>query len=150
MALSINTIKELREATGLSFNEIRKALDEARGDRAKTLELLKARGASIAQKKSSRSTNEGLIDAYIHATKKVGVLVELVCETDFVARNPMFSELAHECALHIAAMDPQNTEELLAQPYIKDPAITVSQLMSNAIAKLGENIKIAQFVRFAI
>lgn len=148
--MSIDTIKELRESTGLSFNEISKALHEAGGDRAKAVELLKLRGATIAAKKSSRSTGEGIIDAYIHATKKVGVLVELVCETDFVARNPMFIELAHECALHIAAMDPKDLEELAVQPYIKDSEITVGQLVTNAIAKLGENIKIAQFVRFAI
>ena len=150
MASSIDTIQELRETTGLSFNEIRRALNEAGGDRAKAIELLKKRGASIAQKKSSRSTSEGIVDAYIHTTKKVGVLVELVCETDFVARNPMFSELAHECALHIAAVDPKTIEELLAQPSVKDPAVSIGQLVTNAIAKLGENIKIAQFARFAI
>src|SRR3989344_4988382 len=147
---NIDTIKEIREITGLSFNEIRKALDEAKGDRAQALELLKTRGASIAQKKSSRSTGEGIIESYVHATKKVGVLVELVCETDFVARNPMFSELAHQCALHIAAVDPKTIEELLAQPSVKDPAVSIGQLVTNAIAKLGENIKIAQFARFAI
>lgn len=150
MASSIDTIKELREVTGLSFNEIRKALDEAGGDRVKALELLKQRGVSIAEKKSSRSTNEGIVEAYVHSTKKVGVLLELVCETDFVARNPMFLELAHECALHIAAMDPQTAEELLTQPYVKDPAITLGQLITNAIAKLGENIKIERFVRFSV
>ncbi len=148
--MSIDTIKELRESTGLSFSEISKALHEAGGDRAKAVELLKLRGATIAAKKSSRSTGEGIIEAYIHANKKVGVMVELACETDFVARNPMFIELAHECALHIAAMDPADIEELLAQPYIKDQAITINQLISDAIAKLGENIKIAQFIRFAL
>ena len=146
----LQAIKELREETSLPFTEIKNALHEARGDKEKARAVLTARGATIAEKKSSRSTHEGLIDAYVHSTKKVGVLVELVCETDFVARNPMFVELAHECALHIAAMDPQNIEELLAQPYIKDPAMSVGQLITNAIAKLGENIKIARFVRFAL
>ena|SRR3989338_1419521 len=147
---NIDTIKEIREITGLSFNEIRKALDEAKGDRAQALELLKTRGASIAQKKSSRSTGEGIIESYVHATKKVGVLVELLCETDFVARNPLFSELAHECALHVAAMDPQTVEELLGQPSVKDPSITIEQLITNYIAKLGENIKVNRFQRLAI
>lgn len=143
-------IKELREATGLSFNEIRKALEESGGDRGKALEILTARGTVIAERKSSRSTSEGIIEAYVHATKKVGTLVELVCETDFVARNPLFGELAHDCAMHIAAMDPKDVDELLAQPFIKDPAMTVNQLIINAIAKLGENIKIRRFQRFAI
>lgn len=146
----LQAIKELREETSLPFAEIKNALREADGDKEKARALLTARGATIAQKKSSRSTHEGLIEAYVHSTKKVGVLVELVCETDFVARNPMFSELAHECALHVAAMDPQNIEELMAQPYIKDPAIAISQLITGAIAKLGENIKIARFTRFAL
>ena len=146
----IDAIKQLRDQTGLSFNEIRRALDEAVGDESKALELLKLRGAHIAQKKSSRSTGEGIIEAYVHATKKVGVLVELLCETDFVARNPLFIELAHECALHIAAMDPQTIEEFIAQPFVKDPALTVGQMMSNYVAKLGENIKVHRFQRFAI
>ena len=147
---SLQAIKELREKTGLSFNEIKKALEEAGNDRTKAIELLKAHGATIAGKKAFRSTNEGVVEAYIHSNKKVGVLLELVCETDFVARNPMFSELAHECAMHIAAMAPTNLDELIAQPYIKDQGITVGQLITGAIAKLGENIKINRFERFAI
>ncbi len=148
--MSIDIIKELREATGLSFNEIRKAVTEAGGDRAKAIELLKASGASIAAKKSSRSTSEGIVEAYIHSTRKVGVLLELVCETDFVARNPMFSELAHDIAMHVAAMGAENNDELLAQPFIKDPSTTIAQLITDAIAKLGENIKINRFSRFQI
>lgn len=147
---SLQTVKELREETGLSFNEIKKALEEAGGDKAKAFELLKARGATIAQKKAARSTNEGRVEAYIHSTKKVGALIELVCETDFVARNEMFGELARECAMQVAAMSPQNVEELLAQPYIKDSSLTIGQLITNAIAKLGENIKVNRFDRFEI
>lgn len=148
--MSIDAIKELRDSTGFSFNEIRKALEEAAGDKTKALELLKARGATLAQKKSERSTNEGVIEAYVHSTKKVGVIVELLCETDFVARNPIFTELAHECALHIAAMAPESVAALQEQPFIKDPSLTVGQLITNAVAKLGENIKINRFERFAI
>ena len=148
--MSIDSIKELRDITGLSFNEIRKALEEAGGDTTKALEILKARGASIAEKKSSRSTSEGIVESYIHANKKIGVLLELVCETDFVARNPMFGELAHECAMHVAAMAPQNLDELLQQAYIKDPSKTINELITDAIAKLGENIKINRFERFQI
>ena len=148
--MSIDAIKELRELTGLSIIEIKKTMDEVQGNKALALEVLKKRGASIAQKKSSRSTSEGLIEAYIHSTKKVGVLVELLCETDFVARNPMFGELAHDIAMHVAAMAPTDVEELLSQPAIKDQSTTVGQLITNAIAKLGENIKINRFERFAI
>ncbi|MEK7616072.1 MAG: elongation factor Ts [Patescibacteria group bacterium] len=148
--MSINAIKELRELTGLSFNEIRKALEEAGGEKQKALEVLKTRGAIIAAKKSERSTSEGIVESYIHSTKKVGVLLELLCETDFVARNPMFGELAHECAMHVAAMSPQTVAELLEQPFIKDQNKTVGQLITESIAKLGENIKINRFDRFQI
>lgn len=143
-------IKELREATGLSFGDIKKALDEAGGDREKALELLKSRGVAIAQKKAERSTHEGIIESYVHTNKKIGVLVELVCETDFVARNPLFGELAHECALQIAAMAPTDIAEFLGGEYVKDPSITMSTLITNAIAKLGENIKVNRFERFSI
>ncbi len=148
--MSIDAIKDLRELTGLPFKEIQKALAQAQGDTKQALEILKQSGVAIAEKKSSRSTNEGLVASYIHATKKVGVLVELLCETDFVARNPLFTELAHDCALHIAAMQPQDVPELLAQPFVKDESMSVGKLITDAIAKLGENIKINRFQRFEI
>ncbi len=147
---NLETIKELRDTTGLSFKEIQRALDEAGGDKARAIEVLKAHGATVAEKKASRKTAEGLVESYIHSTKKVGVLIELLCETDFVARNPLFSQLAHELAMHIAAMDPRDSEELLGQPYIKDQDITIKDFVTQYIAKLGENIKIEHFVRFHI
>lgn len=146
----IELIKELRDLTGMSLNEIRKALEEAGGDTQRAIEILKTRGATIAEKKSSRSTQEGIIESYVHSTKKVGVLLELLCETDFVARNPLFSELAHELALHIAAMDPRDEAELMAQPHIKDQALTVRDIVTSYIAKLGENIKVGKFSRLHI
>ncbi|MGD0976939.1 MAG: elongation factor Ts [Minisyncoccia bacterium] len=146
----IETIKQLRDSTGFSFNEIRKALEEAGGDKARAIEVLKAHGASIAEKKSTRTTSQGIIEAYIHSTKKVGAMVEILCETDFVARNPLFSELAHELAMHIAAMDPADSKTLMAQPYIKDPDQTVANFIQNYIAKLGENIKVGKFARFQL
>ena len=146
----LSTIKELRELTGLSFNEIRKALAQAGGDKAQAMENLKKLGAALAEKKSARATGQGLVEAYVHANKKIGALVVLMCETDFVAKNPLFSELAHEIAMQITAMDPKNEKDLLAQPYIKDQSITVSQLIQNYIAKLGENIKVASFSRSSI
>lgn len=146
----VETIKELRETTGLSFKEIQKALAEAGGDKARAVEVLKAHGATIAEKKASRKTAEGLVESYIHSNRKIGVLVEVLCETDFVARNPLFSELAHELAMHVAAMDPRDNEELLGQPYVKDQDITIKDLVTQYIAKLGENIKVERFVRFQI
>lgn len=146
----INLIKQLRDSTGFSFNEIRKALEEANGDGARAVEILKAHGAEVAKKKFARTTGEGVVEAYIHGTKKVGSLVEILCETDFVARNPMFSQLAHELAMQIAAMDPETPAELLKQPYIKDQDVTVQELINQYVAKLGENIKIGKFIRFAI
>lgn len=146
----INLIKELRDSTGMSLNDIRKALDEAGGDQTKAIALLKTRGASIAEKKSARSTQEGIIESYVHSTKKVAVLIEVLCETDFVARNPLFSELAHELALHVAAMDPADVDVLLEQPYIKDQALTVKELLHGYVGKLGENIKVGKFIRFQI
>lgn len=150
MTNDIELIKELRDTTGLSFKEIREALEEARGDKARAIEVLKAHGAALARKKASRETQEGVIDAYIHATKKVGALVELLCETDFVARNPLFTELSHELVMHIAAMDPRDVEELLKQSYIKDEDISIQDLITQYVAKLGENIKVGKFIRFQI
>lgn len=146
----VQTIKELRDITGLSFGEIKKALEEAGGDKVRAIEVLRAHGVALAEKKASRTTQEGVVDAYVHATRKVGALVKLLCETDFVARNPLFSELAHELAMHITAMDPRDIEELLQQPYIKDQDIAIRDLITNYIAKLGENIKVGQFIRFQI
>ena len=146
----IETIKELRDSTGLSFDEIKKALDESGGDRSKAIEALKARGAAVAEKRAARSTGQGLVEAYVHSNKKVGVLLELLCETDFVARNPLFGELAHELAMHIAAMDAQDSVELLTQPYIRDQSLTINQLIAQYIAKLGENIKVGKFCRFQL
>ena len=148
--VEIELVKELRDATGLSFKEIKEALREARGDKARAIEVLKAHGAALAQKKASRETQDGVIDAYIHATKKIGAIVELLCETDFVARNPLFTELSHELVMHIAAMDPRDAEELLKQPYIKDEDISIQDLITQYIAKLGENIRVGRFVRYKL
>lgn len=146
----IETVKKIREATGLSMWEISKALSEAKGDEGRALEILKSRGVVIAQKKSSRQIKEGIVEAYIHGNKKIGVILELGSETDFVARNSEFQKLAHDLAMQIASMNPQNEEELMAQPFIKDPGLTISDLLNQHIAKLGENIKIGRFVRLDI
>lgn len=147
---NIEKIKKIREATGFSVGEISKAFSEAGGDESGVLEILKARGAAIAGKKSTREIKEGVVECYIHNTRKVGAILELGSETDFVARNEEFRKLARELAMQIASMHPQSVEELLAQPYIKDVGITVSDLINQHIARLGENIKIGQFTRFEI
>ncbi len=141
----LNKVKHLRDLTGLSFNEIKKALQESDGDINKATVLLKEKGAMVANKKSTRQVKEGIVEAYIHSNRKLGCILELLCETDFVARNEEFRSLAHELAMHIAAMKPTNNEELLLQPYIKDPSITVKDLITQAVAKLGENIQIGKF-----
>jgi elongation factor Ts len=146
----IDKIIELRRMTGLSYREVKQALEEASGDKIRAIEVLKAHGVALAEKKASRATQEGVINAYVHATKKVGAMVELLCETDFVARNPLFMELAHELAMHITAMDPKDIDELLEQPYIKDQDVTIRNLIVSYVAKLGENVRIGRFVRFQL
>ena len=136
--------------TGASVDAIRKALEEADGEIEKALELLKNRGAITAAKKAGRQTGEGIISYYVHANNRVGVLVKLLCETDFVARTEQFRELGHELSMHIAAMDPINVENLLSQTYIRDQDMTIDALIKDYIAKLGENIKIGEFCRFEI
>ena len=136
--------------TGASVDAIHKALKEADGEIERALELLKDRGAMVAAKKAGRQTGEGIVSYYIHANGKVGVLVKLLCETDFVARTEQFKELGHELAMHIAAMDPINIEDFLSQAYIRDQDMTIDALIKDYIAKLGENIKISEFCRFEI
>ena len=146
----IDKIKHLRESTGLSFNEIKKALDEASGDEARAVEILAAHGVKTAEKKSSREVKEGVVASYIHATKKLGSMVEVLCETDFVARNNEFQDLARDIAMHIAAMKPGTVKDMLEQPFVKDADITIKDLINRNIAKLGENIQIGRFELFEI
>lgn len=146
----LDKVKELRDSTGLSFNEIKKALTEAGEDIQKAKEILHKLGESMAEKKSSRQAKEGVVESYIHGNRKVGTMVELFCETDFVAKNVEFQKLAKELAMHIAAMKPSNAEELLGQPFIRDPDITIKELVNKSIAKLGENIQIGRFEVFEI
>ena len=146
----IDSIKKLRDQTGLSVSDIKHALAEAGGDEKKALEILSSRGHKIAEKKSSRRTAEGAVESYIHANRKFGASLVLHCETDFVAKSPDFLELAHDLAMQIASMDPKDAEELLSQPFIKDQNLTVKELIERYIAKLGENIKIGGFSRFSV
>ena len=150
MKISVDQIKKLREETQASISDCRKALEEASGDFKKPKELLKSFGMDKAAKKADRTVGAGLIDTYIHAGGRVGAMVEVNCETDFVARTSEFKSLVHEVAMQVAAMDPKDTEELLKQEYIRDNSKTVDQLIKETIATLGENIKVSRFMRFEL
>ncbi|OHA91702.1 MAG: hypothetical protein A2832_01475 [Candidatus Zambryskibacteria bacterium RIFCSPHIGHO2_01_FULL_44_22b] len=155
--ITLEQIKELRAQTGLSVMQCQKALEEAGGLNltgsdlmAKAIEILKAKGAEIAGSKGDRTLGAGSVVSYIHSGDTVGVLLELLSETDFVAKNPDFKSVAKEIAMHIAAMNPADTAELLGQPFIKDPAKNVSDLINNTVQKFGERTEIGRFTRFSI
>ncbi|KKS84854.1 MAG: Elongation factor Ts [Candidatus Gottesmanbacteria bacterium GW2011_GWA1_43_11] len=148
--IDVTKVKSLREKTGAGVNECCKALDESKGNLVKAESWLKARGIEKAAKKEGRETRQGIVESYIHHQGKIGVLVELNCETDFVARTDDFRKLAHELAMQISAMDPKNVDELLKQEYIRDPQMTVSDLVKQTIAKIGENIQVTRFSRIAL
>jgi elongation factor Ts len=151
----MDTIKELRAQTGLSFAQIKKALDEANGDKDRAREILSQYSAAQAEKKSDRELAAGAVSAYVHSNGTTGVLLELGCETDFVAKNEEFVALAKDLAMHVCAMDPQTVEgdddtALLKQSFIKDPEMTVEGRLQAAIQKFGENIKVGKFTRYSI
>jgi len=163
--ISTEIIKELRDKTGAGVMDCKNALTEALGDLEKACEILNKRGIAIAQKKSNRVANSGLIETYVHLGGKIGVMLEINCETDFVARTDEFKNLAHDIALQIAAMSPQyiNSDEipagveedpttvcLMSQPFIKDPAKNIQDIITETIAKVGENIKVRRFARFEL
>jgi elongation factor Ts len=195
MEITASLVKELRERTGLGMMDCKKALTETGGDIEKAIESLRKKGALKAESKLSRTTSEGIIGSYIHMNGKIGVLVEVNCETDFVARNSDFQQLVKDLAMHIAAYKPayvkkedvpsefiekekeillaqpdlqnkpDNVKEkiiagrldkilseicLMEQPFVKNADITISQLVKETIAKIGENITVKRFVRFAL
>jgi len=150
MAISAEAVKELRDKTGISMMECKKALEEAAGDMAKALELLSARASVVAGKKADRALGAGTIASYIHGNGQVGALVHLSCETDFVSKNEEFVSLARDIAMHISAMRPADVAELTGQQFIKDPSKTVADLLSQGIQKFGERIEVTQFSCFAV
>ena len=130
--------------------DCRRSLEECGGDFEKACVWIEKHCREKAEKKSGRKVGEGLVEAYIHSTGKVGAMVELACETDFVARNAEFKNLTHELAMQVASMKPKNVKELLKQEYIRDPQKTVKDVVKEAIGKLGENIVVKKFERFEI
>jgi len=145
----INDIQKLREETGAGVMECKKAIEEAGGDFEEAKKFIYERGLVKAGQKSERITGAGLLETYIH-NHRVGVLLELRCETDFVAKNELFKELAHNLAMQIAAMNPENIEELLKQPSIRDESQTIEELIKQYIAKTGENIRVERFCRYEL
>lgn len=148
MAITTEVIKELREITGVSVMQCRKALHEAGGDLKAALALLQEHSGAVARKSAGRELKAGAIGSYVH-DGTVGAMVLLGSETDFVAKNPEFTALARELAMQVAAMAPENTEALLAQPFIKDGAQTVHDLLNQATQKFGERIEVSGFERLS-
>lgn len=150
MAITPEQVKELRDKTGISVMECKKALEQSGGDMAAALVVLNERATAAVGKKADRTLAAGTVAAYVHSNKQVGALVSLACETDFVAKNEEFVALAYDIAMHISAMRPATREELLAQPFIKDGDKTVADLISGATQKFGERTEIADFSCFAV
>jgi elongation factor Ts len=143
-------VKRLREETGAGVMDCKRALDEAKGDFEKAKGLIKERGLAKAQQKSGREAKEGVVEAYVHAGGRIGAMVELSSETDFVARNADFRELAKEIAMQVAAMDPKDVDELLKQAYIRDASKTIGELVTGIASTTGENVRVKRFERFEL
>lgn len=163
--ISVEAIKALREETSAGIMDCKNALAESNGDLQKAAEILRQKGLLTASKKSSRETSEGIIDCYIHTGGRVAAVVELNCETDFVARTTEFKDLAHNLAMQVAAMAPTyldsesvptsenvNPEEscLMEQSFIRDPSTTIRDLVNETVGKVGENIRVRRFQRFSL
>lgn len=165
MKIPTDTVRELREQSGAGVMECRNALLEVEGDIEKALQVLKQRNLIKVENKRGRSASQGLIEVYIHTGGRLGAMVEVNCETDFAARTDEVKELAHHLAMQVAAMPPQfisreeipeganlEAEEacLLLQPYIKDPGMSIQDIIDETVAKVGENIKVSKFARFEV
>lgn len=147
--ISSDVVKKLREETGHGIMACKKALADSKGDFQKAKKILEEKIEEIVEIKSERLTGAGVIDAYEHDCR-VGVIVEVACESDFVARNEDFKNFVHDLSLQIASMAPKDIEELISQNFIKDESKTIEQLLKEIIAKTGENIKIIRFERFEL
>lgn len=148
--ISAELVKKIREETGAGVMDVRRALQEASGDEKAAKDLLKAKGEAAVAKRSERETAQGVIETYVHSGGKVGAMVFLACETDFVAKTDEFKNLARELAMQVAAMNPTNVDELIEQDYIREPGKNVKQLVNEVIAKTGENIVVKKIARFSL
>ena len=147
--MNTSDVAKLREETGAGVMDCQRALKDAAGDFEKAKQLIIERGADKATKRAERKTGSGTLASYLH-NGRIGVLVEVRCETDFVAQNSVFQELAHQIAMQIASMDPSDITALMEQLYVKDESLKISDLVNQAIAKTGENIRIERFCRYGI
>ena len=164
MEISASAVKELRDKTGAGIMDCRRALEQAEGDGTRAMEILREKGLAHAKKVEGRTANQGLIETYIHAGGRIGAMVELNCETDFVARTDQFRALAHDIAMQVAATSPlyltaaeaeaagapADEAALLAQPFIKDARKNIDDLVKETIAQIRENIVVRRFVRFEV
>lgn len=165
MEVTVELIRTLRGQTGAGILECKQALQASQGDLEKAVDALRRKGYAQVAKRANRATNQGLVEAYVHTGGRVGALVELACETDFVARTPEFKELAHDIAMQIAAMAPAYLDEgdiedgdarpvaqvsLLQQPFIKDNTTSVGEVVQELAAKMGENVRVLRFTRLAL
>jgi elongation factor Ts len=150
MNITTEDIKNLREATGVSVMQCKKALEEAEGDFERAKAVLREQSAKAAEKKGDRVLGAGTIGSYIHANKSVGAMVTLCSETDFVSKNGEFEALAKDIAMHIVATNSENIESLLAEPFIKNPEITIQDLVQQAVQKFGEKVEIVKFSRLGV
>ena len=166
--INLDTIKRLRDQTGAPIGDVRNALSESGGDESKALAWLKQRSTQLADKRQGRATGQGRIEAYIHHDGKMGALVEVGCETDFVARTSDFVQFCKDLALHVAAIGPQYLSKadvpasaglsaaqaqaacLLEQPFVKDQSTSVGELLKSLIGKTGENVVIKRFAKFTV
>ncbi len=163
--ISAAAVKELRELSGAGVMECRRALDESGGDVSRAVEILRGQGLSKAASRAGRETGQGMVESYIHGGGRIGALVEVNCETDFVARTEDFKTLAHDLAMQVAATNPRflTADEmpagegdaaaevaLLEQPFIKDPGKSIRELVNEVISKTGENIRVRRFSRFEL
>lgn len=162
MEITTELVKQLRDKTGVSVMQCKKALEETGGDMDKAIAVLQAKSAEIAGKKGDRTLGAGCVSSYIHSTGNVGVMVELLCETDFVAKNDEFKALARDIAMHASATAPKFLKAddagadsepeavLLTQPFIKNPEVTIINLIQTATQKFGEKIELSRFIRYSV
>lgn len=150
MNITPEMIKALREETGISVMQCKKALEESNGDMEQARVALRAIAAAQAEKKSDRELGSGIVASYIHNNKKMGVLLTLLCETDFVASNESIVEASNQLTMHIGAMEPDTIETLLAQPFLMNPELTVQQVIEGLTQKTGERVEIGSFVRYTV
>ncbi len=150
MEISLDQIKKLREETSAGVMDCRQALEDAEGNLEQAKEQIIEQGLKAAKEKSDRAAGDGVVSAYIHSDNRIGVLLELGCETDFVARTEAFQNLAYDLAMQVAATKPQSADQLMAQEFIKDTSKTVKSLIAEAISSLGENIVVRRFTFYQV